>query len=252
MLFMRSRRARRRCSCSRKSVSGPCASAIPSRRPSASSIRTCRCRAPICRFGRRWPSMTFCGMCRAPNRRRSRETIKRCTCRCRRPWFVCVWFLSSSTPKSITTFFCVAFCLLVCWIVYARREADYFVDKVIDPSRVCVVDGSKDGYCISSVDDPFLSLLLKDELQVTKDVLAVAVVNHASSRIQIREVIETLGRIRHKKIVNIVFVGIVVRELTEKALFDDLVLPVLTKNVEEYYAVDNGGVMRALMLSDVS
>src|SRR3569833_2947182 len=137
------------------------------------------------------------------------------------------------------------------WLVNARREADYNVDKGIDPSRVCVVDGSKDGYCISTVDDPFLSMLMKDELQVTKDVLAVAIVNHASNRIQIRKNNKTQKHNRHKKIVFFVFVGIVVRELTEKALFDDLVLPVLTKNVEEYYAVDNGGVMRTLKLSDV-
>lgn len=137
------------------------------------------------------------------------------------------------------------------WLVDQRAKADYFIDKGMGADRVFVVDGLKDGYCISTVDDHFLNLLLKDELQLAKDTLSVAIVNHSSNRMQIREVIETLGAIKHKKAVFFVFVGIVVRELTEKALFDDLVLPVLMQNIDEYYTVDNGGVMRALMLSDV-
>lgn len=137
------------------------------------------------------------------------------------------------------------------WLVDKAAKAGYFTDRGVDPERVLVVDGLKDGHCISTVDDAFISMLGKDQLQVAKDTLAIAIVNHASNRMQIREIIETIGRIKHKKAVFFVFVGMAVRELTEKSLFDDLMLPLLQENAEEYYAVEHGGVMRALMLSDV-
>lgn len=137
------------------------------------------------------------------------------------------------------------------WLVDEAAKARYFVDHGVAAERVFVVDGLRDRYCISTVDDHFLSLLVKDQLQVAKDTLAVAIVNHSSNRLQLREIIEAVGRVRRKKTVFFVFVGVAVRELTEKSVFDDLILPVLQKNADQYYAVDNGGVMRALMLSDV-
>ena len=137
------------------------------------------------------------------------------------------------------------------WLVDEPAKARFFTDHGVAVERIFVVDGLKDSYCISTVDDHFRSLLVKDQLQVAKDTLAVAIVNHSSNRMQLREIIETVGRVKHKKAVFFVFVGIAVRELTEKSVFDDLILPVLQQNVDQYYAVDNGGVMRALMLSDV-
>lgn len=137
------------------------------------------------------------------------------------------------------------------WLVDEAAKARYFTDHGVAAERVFVIDGLKDGYCISTVDDHFRSLLVKDQLQVPKDSLAVAIVNHSSNRMQLREIIETVGRVRHKKTVFFVFVGIAVRELTEKSVFDDLILPALQQHADQYYAVDNGGVMRALMLSDV-
>lgn len=137
------------------------------------------------------------------------------------------------------------------WLVEDAGKARFFVDQGIAPERVFHVDGLRDGYCISTVDDHFLSLLVKDELQVSKGTLAVAIVNHPSNRLQIKEIIETLGNIKQRKAVFFAFVGMNVREITERELFDDMILPVIQEHADEFYLVEDGGIMRALMLSDV-
>lgn len=137
------------------------------------------------------------------------------------------------------------------WLVEEHAKARFFIDRGVDPFRVIVIDGIKDGYCISTVDDHFRSLLVKEQLRVDKSTLAVAIVNHSSNRMQIREIIETIGRLKPRTAVFFVFVGIAVRELTEKSLFEDMIVPVLQENADEHYTVDNGGVMRALLLCDV-
>src|SRR3569623_675855 len=140
-----------------------------------------------------------------------------------------------------------------------RESADLFYTNMVyyckhqgvAPERVFTVDGRKDGYCISTVDDPFLTMVVQDQLKVNKDAFAIAIVNHSSNRMQIKEIIETLGSLKQKKAIFFVFVGIAVRELTERSLFDELLKPVLEQHAQEFYTVENGGVMRALMLSDV-
>jgi len=137
------------------------------------------------------------------------------------------------------------------WLVDRAAKARYFIDQGMAPERVFTVDGLKDGYCISTVDDPFLTMVVQDQLKVNKDTFAIAIVNHSSNRMQIKEIIETLGSLKQKKAIFFVFVGIAVRELTERSLFDELLKPVLEEHAQEFYTVENGGVMRALMLSDV-
>lgn len=137
------------------------------------------------------------------------------------------------------------------WIVDDHIKEKFFAEKGVNAERIIVLDDARESYCISTIDDPFRSLLVKDQFKTPKNTLAISIVNHASNRMQIRQIIETIGKMKCRTSVYFIFVGINVRELTEQSLFSDLLLPVLKDSADDYYAVETGGAMRALMLSDI-
>lgn len=137
------------------------------------------------------------------------------------------------------------------WIVANGLEGRFFTDKGIKPERVMELDGLLDRYCISSVDDAFSSLALEDKLKTGKDTLAISIINHPSNRMQIKEIIRVVGRLKKPIKLFFVFVGNNVREFTELNVFDDLIAPLIRQEIGDYYSVEIGGLMRVVMASDV-
>ena len=136
------------------------------------------------------------------------------------------------------------------WIVGEPLKRQYFTDQGISQDRVLLIDDLRDNYCISSVDDPYKALAMDYVVPIPKDTLAIAVLNHPANRVQIKEIIEVLGRLNCNKTVLYMFVGMSVRELSEKDVFEDLIAPELRKNVGSYYTVDQEGIVRTMMSCD--
>lgn len=136
------------------------------------------------------------------------------------------------------------------WIVDEPLKGQYFVEQGINRNRVLHIDDFRDNYCISCIDDPYKALAMDYVVPIPKDTLAIAVLNHPANRVQLREIIEVLGRFKHKKTVMYMFVGMSVRELSEKDVFEDLIAPELRKHVGNYYTVEQEGILRTMMSCD--
>ena len=137
------------------------------------------------------------------------------------------------------------------WIVDEPLKQKYFVDQSIDKERVLLIDELRDNYCISCVDDPYKELVTNYVVDVPRDTLAIGLLNHPANRVQLKEMIEAAGQFKPKKTVIFMFVGMSVRELGEKDVFEDLIAPELRKHVGNYYTVDQDGILRTMMSCDV-
>ena len=136
------------------------------------------------------------------------------------------------------------------WLVNSSTKVRYFKDRGIAPKRVLQLHSLRDAHCLDTVDDPLRSLVLHESLELGKERLVVTLVNHPSNRMQIKDIVRVLGGLPCPVLVFFIFVGVSVRELTEKSVFEDLVARDFRQNDVEYFTVEGGGLTRAMMLSD--
>jgi hypothetical protein len=137
------------------------------------------------------------------------------------------------------------------YLVREDYEKDYYVQCGISPEHITVIDDIKDNYSISTIQDSYKALALDDSLDVPRDHIGIMVVNHGKNRAQLYEIIEAIGELDLPKSVFFVFLQYAVKELHEQDIFNDLTRPVLEREIKNFYTVDTGAMIKALMLCDV-
>lgn len=137
------------------------------------------------------------------------------------------------------------------YLVREDYEKDYYWQCGIDPERITVIDDIKDNYSISTIQDSYKALTLNDSLDVPRDHIGIMLVNHGKNRAQLHEIIEAIGEVDVPKSVFFVFLQYAVKELHEQDIFNDLTKPILERVVKNFYTVETGAMIKALMLCDV-
>lgn len=137
------------------------------------------------------------------------------------------------------------------FVVREEFERDFLQDSGIQEDRIFLLDDRKDNYCLSLVEDPYRALVIDSEFSFGNDQLGIVLVNHPMNRIQLNEIIDLVAEIDVKKYFFFCFVDYAVKELHEKDIFNDFIMPNLKNKIRQFYTVEAGGIIRALMLSDV-
>ena len=136
-------------------------------------------------------------------------------------------------------------------LVKDDMEKAYYHDLGFTPDRVTVIDDVKDNYCLSTIQDSYRNLTIDNEFEVPRDAIGIVVVNHSRNRSQLYDVLEVIGELDKPKSLFFVLLNYSVKELHEKDIFEDLVQPLLNKNIKTYYTVEQGAMIKSLMLCDV-
>lgn len=137
------------------------------------------------------------------------------------------------------------------FIVKEEYEKEYLKGAGVKEERIFVLTDIKDSYCISTVEDPYKNMIFEEQVYPDKDTMSIVVVNHSRNRLQICQILEAIGELNIKKLVFFCFLNFAVKELHEKDVFKDMIEPCLKKNIKHYATVEAGGLIKALMISDM-
>lgn len=137
------------------------------------------------------------------------------------------------------------------FIVKEEFEKEYYINHGIEDSRIFILDGHEENYCLSTVEDIYKNLMFSDQISIERDEIGVLIVNHSKFRPQIKEIIEALSELNIKKSIYFQKRGYHVRELSEDQIVDELIRPALAKAGGKHYIVQEGALVKVLMPCDI-
>ncbi|MBI5142590.1 MAG: hypothetical protein HZA20_10465 [Nitrospirae bacterium] len=131
-------------------------------------------------------------------------------------------------------------------------EREYVGRCGFSPEKVFVVDDFIDAYAMGTVEDSYKNMLFGEhKFDFAPGRLVVTVVNNPRNRPQLNEIFETIGSAKFEKELIFCFVNFAVREYHENELFEVMLRPALEKSLKKFFVVQAGGIVKALMFSDV-
>jgi len=137
------------------------------------------------------------------------------------------------------------------FIVKEEFEEEYYRKWGIEGERIVVLNGPEDNYCLSTIEDIYKNLMFDEQIDIGMDEIGILIVNHPKYRPQINEALEALSRLDIKKSVFFLKRGYDVRELSEEKIIEEIIRPSLEKVGGKYYIVQEGALVKILMLCDV-
>lgn len=137
------------------------------------------------------------------------------------------------------------------FIVKEEFEREYYQKCGIEEKRVFVLDIPDENYSISTVEDIYKNLMFDEKISIEKDEIGILIINHPKYRPQINEVINVLCGLHIKKAIYFQKKGYFVRELSESQIIDELIKPIFEKAKMNFYIVEEGSIVKLLMLCDV-
>jgi hypothetical protein len=137
------------------------------------------------------------------------------------------------------------------FMVKDQIEKEFYQSLGVPEERLFLIEEIKDSYNITTVEDPYQQLIYQLEVPLDEEALGIAVINHPRYRSQIHEVINAIAETEIRKSVFFVFREYTVRDMTEEEIFDVLTKPLLDKGIKQYYKVDPGGLIKAMIHCDV-
>lgn len=141
--------------------------------------------------------------------------------------------------------------IIDCFVVKDRHEKDYYQQCGIEDKNIFILDSPEDNYCLCTIEDIYKNLMFDEQINIPKDEISVLIVNHPKYRPQIKDALEALSRLNIKKSVFFLKRGYDVRELSEETIIQEIIMPSLEKVGGRYYVVQEGALVKLLMLCDV-
>lgn len=137
------------------------------------------------------------------------------------------------------------------WVVNEILTQTFLIDQKVSQDQIYYLNDLKDNYCISMIEDPYKNHMFGEDYKITKDKLAIIVVNHSRYRRHILEIIEVISSLKIPKILFFTFQGFTVKELHEKDIFEDLIKPEIVKRIGNFYGIEPGHLPPVMMQCDI-
>lgn len=136
-------------------------------------------------------------------------------------------------------------------VVKTRNEKEFYLDAGLDESHVHMVDEMRDTYSLSTIEDSYQQLSLSDDIVIDSEELSIVIINHSRNRQQLYEMINAISELKIPMTVFFCLLDYSVKELHEMDIYNDITKPLLTRAFDKFYTVEPGGIISALMISDV-
>jgi len=136
-------------------------------------------------------------------------------------------------------------------VVKTENEKEFYLDAGLDESHVNMIDELRETYSLSTIEDSYQQLALSDDIAIDSDELSIVIINHARNRQQLHEMINTISDLQIPMTVFFCLLDYTVKELHELDIYNDITKPLLQKAFGNFYTVEPGGIISALMISDV-
>ncbi|MBF0316721.1 MAG: hypothetical protein HQL04_00975 [Nitrospirae bacterium] len=136
-------------------------------------------------------------------------------------------------------------------VIKEDYEREFLNGYGFDQERAFVLNYDRDAYLVNTVEDKYLDFLLDPVVEVSKEELAILVINHPRLRFCIREIIEVVGALNIPKTLFLLKRKFVIRELSEDDIIRDLFMDDIRKVKGRSFIMDSDAKSNLLMISDI-
>ncbi|MFQ5596582.1 MAG: hypothetical protein ACE5GK_00885 [Nitrospiria bacterium] len=136
-------------------------------------------------------------------------------------------------------------------IVREAYERQYYLEMGIPEDRLFLLGDQRDIYALSTIEENYKNHMYNDQIEIGREALCVAVLNHSKLRPQIREIFQVIRRTKKQIVICLIKREFVVKDVDEQEIINDTYLDEIKKTGCRFYLVENKSLVPMTMIADV-